>query len=466
MSKPKTYAIVDIETTGGRANRNRITEIGIVLFDGEKITDTYETLINPESPIPAGITELTGITQEMVKDAPKFHEVARKVVEMTEGAIFVAHNVRFDYEFLREEFRRLGYTYSRRKLCTVRLTRKVFPGLPSYSLGNLIRHFGIKVDARHRALADAAATTELLEMALKGKDTQGEVDLLVNMGIKETRLPKNLSMDRIQNLPESCGVYYFYDEAGQVVYVGKSTNIRKRIAQHFADTTKKGNEIRKQVADISYEETGSELVALLLESQEIKRLQPAINRAQRRIRFSHAVYSYFNEKGYRCFDVTRNTAQARKELDIVSEYPSITRAKGRLDAIRRRLELCSSYTNLFPSRSACFHYHLKQCKGACIGAETPEVYNERAAEAYAFLRTVFDEDFLLIDQGRSPEEKAVVLVRGGNFQGFGFVDESEAQDLAGVERQLRPGMAYPDTARIIQRFMSDNPAIKMIRLAQ
>ncbi|MEL6141015.1 MAG: exonuclease domain-containing protein, partial [Bacteroidota bacterium] len=280
MSKPKQYAIVDIETTGGRANRHRITEIGIVLFDGEKITDTYETLINPEAPIPAGITELTGINQEMVKDAPKFYEVARKIVEMTEGTIFVAHNVRFDYEFIREEFRRLGYTFSRRKLCTVRLTRKVFPGLPSYSLGNLIRHFGITVNARHRALADASATTELLQLALQRKDTQEDVDLLVNMGIKETRLPKNLSIDRIQNLPEECGVYYFHDTSGRVIYVGKSTNIRKRIAQHFADTTQKGKDIRERVADISYEETGSELIALLLESEEIKRLEPNINRAQ------------------------------------------------------------------------------------------------------------------------------------------------------------------------------------------
>lgn len=464
MSKSKEYAIVDIETTGGRASRHRITEIGIVRFDGEKILDTYETLINPECNIPAGITELTGITQEMVSNAPKFHEVARKIVEMTEGAVFVAHNVRFDYEFLREEFRRLGFTYSRRKLCTVRLSRKVFPGLPSYSLGKLIVHFGITVNARHRALADAAATTELLQMALSGENSQDEVNTLVNMGIKETRLPKNLSIEKIQDLPEECGVYYFHDQLGNVVYVGKSTNIRKRIAQHFADTTSKGTEIRKQVADITYEETGSELVALLLESDEIKKLQPNINRAARAYRFSHAIHTYINDRGYRCFDVVRNTAQARKELDVISEYPSITRAKGRLDYVRKQLELCSAFTHLFPTKSACFHYHLKQCRGACAGKEEVAIYNDRADMAMEYLRTVFDSDFLLVDQGRNLNEKAVVLVREGKYQGFCFVNEDEAHDLESIELALRRCKAYPDTARIIQRFMSDHPAVKLVSL--
>lgn len=464
MSKGKKYAIVDIETTGGRASRHRVTEIGIVLFDGEQITDKFESLINPECNIPAGITRLTGITNEMVKTAPRFHEVARTIVEMTEGAVFVAHNVRFDYEFLREEFKRLGYTFSRRKLCTVRLSRKVFPGLPSYSLGNLIKHFGFVVDARHRALADAVATTELLEKALQQQDTASEVKLLVNMGIKETRLPKNMSIEQIQNIPEETGVYYFHNQQRDVVYVGKSNNIRKRIAQHFADTTSKGAEIRKQVADITYEVTGSELVALLLESQEIKRLLPPINRAQRGRRFSYAINSYYDKNGYRCFNVIRNTAQARKEHDIISEYPSMSSAKGRLNYVRQQLELCSSMTNLFPSRSACFHFHLKQCRGSCAGQESAEEYNERADMAYTYLRTVFDEDFLLIDVGRNNEEKSVVLVRDGKYQGFGFLSEEEAHDINTIERELRTCVAYPDTSRIIQRFMSDKPAVKVVRL--
>ncbi len=458
------YAIVDIETTGGRADRSRITEIGIVVFDGEKVVASYETLLNPDCLIPPSITRLTGITNDMVADAPRFHEVARKVVELTEGAIFVAHNVRFDYEFIREEFRRLGFTYSRRKLCTVRLSRTVFPGLLSYSLGNLIKHFGITVPARHRALADAMATTELLQMALQQQEQTEAVKMMINNGIKASRLPRNISLEQIENLPEECGIYYFHDVEGQVIYVGKSTNIRKRIAQHFADTSTKGNEIRKEIADLSYEETGSELIALLLENQEIKRLKPRINKALRRSHFDYAIHSYLNERGYRCFDVVKNTAQARKELDLISEYPSITSAKGRLDYVRKQLSLCSAFTHLFPSKSACFHYHLKQCKGACAGQETSEAYNLRANEAYDFLRTVFDRDFLLFDRGRTQEEKAVVLVREGHYQGFGFIHQEEAYDLQSIFRALRTCPPFPDSARIIQRFLVDSPVAKVLYL--
>ncbi|MFZ1750838.1 MAG: 3'-5' exonuclease, partial [Saprospiraceae bacterium] len=156
--KQKIYAVVDIETTGGMAKRDRITEIAIVLYDGREIIDRYETLIQPDRSIPYEITRITGIDDAMVADAPRFYEVAKKVVEMTDNTIFVAHNVRFDYSFIKEEFATLGYTFTRRQLCTVVLSRKAFPGLKSYSLGNLIKHFDIKVQNRHRAMDDVLAT--------------------------------------------------------------------------------------------------------------------------------------------------------------------------------------------------------------------------------------------------------------------------------------------------------------------
>jgi DNA polymerase-3 subunit epsilon len=453
--KKKEYAIIDVETTGGRANRHRITEIGIVLFDGEQITETYETLVNPEMRIPAGITELTGITMDMVKDAPKFHEVARRIVELTQDRIFVAHNSRFDYDFIREEFRRLGYTFSRKQLCTVRLTRKTYPGLRSYSLGNLTKHFGIELNNHHRALADARATTELLKMCLATPDSEQEVKQLVNRGIASTKLPQNMSLQQIEAIPEDCGVYYFHDDEGRVIYVGKSKNIRSRVAQHFNDRTTKGKSIARRVADISFEVTGSELVALLLESEEIKRLQPSINRAQRATRFRYAIISYLDKNGYLRFEVERNTAQVRKEKDIVSEYPSLSRAKGRLNFVRKHLELCGVLTHTAPSSSACFYYHLKQCHGACAGVEPPESYNARAEEARLHLRNVFDYDFLLFDRGRTHDEEAAVLVRNGRYQGFGFVPCNEAHDVESVLRCIKTFQTHPDTSRIIQRFVSE-----------
>lgn len=463
MSK-REYAIVDIETTGGRASRARITEIGIVIYDGEKVTETFETLLDPETYIPAGIVELTGITQEMVQGQPKFYEVAKRIVELTEGRIFVAHNAKFDYGFLREEFGRLGYTFSRRKLCTVRLARKCFPGLKSYSLGKLIEHFGFEVDARHRALADAQATTDLLALCLAGEDCQKEATRLINHGIKETRLPKQIKLAQVMELPEETGVYYFHDANGDVVYVGKSNNIRQRIAQHFNDYTTKGSRIAEKVADITYEITGSELVALLLESEEIKRLQPRINRAQRGKRFSHAIHSYVNDRGFRCFDVVRNSAQARKELDIISEYPSISRAKGRLNFVRKHLELCSAFTNIYPSRGACFHFHLKQCRGGCAGHEDPDEYNLRAEEARLHLRNVFDDDFLLFDTGRTHDEASVILVEEGKYQGFGYIDKEQCNNIATAIDSVKRSVTFPDTARIIQRYVSEKGG-KMVSLA-
>ena len=242
----KKYAIIDIETTGTRAARDRITEVAVVLFDGKTILDSWQSLVNPETYIPYGITELTGITQEMVDDAPKFYEIGKKVVEMTEGAIFTAHNVRFDYSFIREEFKRLGYTYSRKQLCTVRLSRKAFPGMGSYSLGSLIYQFEIVVKDRHRAMADAMATTELLGKILNREENEEEVKQLVNLGIRESLLPKNWTVENIHALPDACGVYYFHDEAGNVLYVGKSKNIRKRVATHFANKTEKARKLQER----------------------------------------------------------------------------------------------------------------------------------------------------------------------------------------------------------------------------
>jgi DNA polymerase-3 subunit epsilon len=460
--KDQKFAIIDVETTGGRASRDKVTEIGIVIHDGQQIIETYESLLNPQTYIPAGIVQLTGITQEMVNGAPLFHEIARDIVQLTEGAIFVAHNVRFDYGFLREEFKRLGYTYSRKQLCTVRMSRKAFPGLPSYSLENLIRHFGIPTDARHRALADALATTNLLERILEREQNQEQIRVMVNMGIKESRLPKGINLQQIHNLPESCGVYYLHNQAGDVVYVGKSINIKKRIAEHFADQTDKGRRLQEQVADISFEETGSELIALLLESHEIKRLRPPINRAQRRTKFPFAIRTYTNDEGFICFDVVRNNAKSREQYNIISEYPSMSSAKGRLNFLVKDMELCSRFCHLFPGKGACFHYHLKQCRGACAGEETVADYNERAEAALERLKTVFDQDFLLLDEGRHTEEQSVILIQQGHFAGFGYISVEESADLDTLREAVKTYPGYPDTARIIQRFLNDHPKAKVI----
>lgn len=464
VSKEKKYAIIDVETTGGRASRHRITEIAIVLHDGQRVLDRWSSLVNPETYIPAGITELTGITQAMVADAPKFYEIAKEVVERTQDAIFVAHNARFDYSFVQEEFRRLGYTYMRKHLCTVRLSRKAFPGFPSYSLGRLCKRLGITNEARHRALGDAMATAELLGRILAKEDSQASAHEMVNLGIKESLLPKNISLDKIHALPEGCGVYYFHDASGEVVYVGKSIHIKKRVAEHFAKKTDKARKLQQQVHEITYELTGSELIALLLESYEIKRLRPRINRAQKVRNFPFVVHSWINEQGYRCFGVDQVTAKERKNLEVISEYPKLGHAKNAVERARRHFELCDHFCKSHAPKSPCFYFHLKQCLGACAEQEAPEAYNDRAAGALEYLTNIFEEDFFVLDQGRTAEEYAVVQVKDGNYYGFGYLHkESQEEGPEALEGTIKTYPGNPETRRIIQRFLSKAKSYKIVR---
>ncbi len=461
--KKKLYAIIDIETTGGKARQNRITEIGIALHDGEKVVDTYETLINPEIPIPFYITRLTGITNDMVANAPKFFEVAKKIVEMTEGAIFVAHNVRFDYTFIKAEFARLGYAFTKKQLCTVRLARSAFPGLRSYSLGKLIKHFNIKVKDRHRAMADVMATVELFEKIMAKEENESTLNHMVNLGVKESLLPKNITLDRLHQLPETDGVYYFHDREGTVIYVGKSINIKKRVMEHFSKVTEKASALQKQVDDISFEETGSELIALLYESHLIKELKPSINRAQRAKHFPYMVHSYINEDGYRCFDICKNKVATRKRHHLVSEYPTASKAKGAIKRVMAMFELCPLYCNIESQSKPCFNYHIQMCLGACIEKESVEEYNERADQAMEVLNTVFEKDFFALVDGKTQTEKGVILVENGEYKGFGYVD---TEDLNGNLEVLRDAInyypAYPESTRIIRRFLNDNAKTKVI----
>lgn len=451
------YAIIDVETTGGVARYERIVEIAIVLHDGEKVTDTFSTLLNPERSIPWPITQLTGITEEMVVKAPKFFEVAKQVVQLTEGRIFVAHNVSFDYAFVREEFARLGYDFQRRQLCTVRLARKVFPGLSSYSLSSLKKHFSIHTNKSHRALDDTMATARLFELMLAEQHGKGEVRQLVNNGVKEARLPAGITLEKLHSTPDTCGVYYFHDTAGQVIYVGKSLNIRKRLFEHFADRSAKGEKLRSGVADLSWEITGSELAALLLESAEIKRLQPAVNRAQRTKHFVAAIYTYTDARGYRCLVFGKKSARNAKTLQLVAEYPNLDSARNQMQSLAYQHELCCRLTHLDASETACFHYKIKKCYGACVGEESCESYNERADAAIAQIGKRLKGSFFYVEKGRKEGELAVVGVHDGRYIGFGFIGTDAPLGTEDLLECLNVPFPDPDAPRIIGGYIERNP---------
>lgn len=436
------YSIVDIETTGTSARDGRIIEIAIFNYEDGQITDEFSTLVNPEQRIPWRITQMTGISDAMVADAPRFYEIARRVVEMTEGRVFVAHNVGFDYGFIREEFKNLGYRFEREKLCTVRLSRKLMPGHRSYSLGNLCADLGIEIHGRHRAAGDALATVKLFERLLELDSEPLKLKLRGPLwGIPE---------EILRGLPEEPGVYYFYNQRGEIIYIGKSRNIKERVLQHLHnETTRKALEMRAAIADVSYELTGNDLVAQLLESEEIKRHTPIYNRQQRRIGFNIGLFARFDVKGYLCLRAEKLNGEDKIPI---TTFHSMEAAKRALFALTEEYRLCQKLNGLYRSKGACFHHSIGQCDGACIGEESPESYNQRVEAAIAPVKFEHD-NFFLIHRGRSAEEKSAVAVLNGSYRGFGFF---HAADFDGTTDFLRS---------CIQRFNDTRDARNIIRQA-
>ena len=257
------YAILDIETTGGQFNEEGITEIAIYKYDGHEIVDQFISLLNPEKPIQPFVVKLTGINNAMLRSAPKFYEVAKRIIEITDGCVLVAHNAQFDYRVLRTEFRNLGYDFEKQTLCTVELSQKLLPEQPSHSLGKLVRALGIPMTDRHRATGDALATVHLFKL-LQEKDVEKEIlKSLIKTEVKKGLAPK--LMDLLDSIPSITGVYYIHKEDGQMIYLGKSRNIKKRVNQHFTGTSSKSKKIQKLAFTVNYEATGSELIALLKE---------------------------------------------------------------------------------------------------------------------------------------------------------------------------------------------------------
>ena len=423
---PKLYAVIDIETTGGMPKRDKITEIAIILYDGSSVKGSFTSLVNPQRSIPSEITRITGITNEMVKDAPKFYEIAKNIVELTENAIFVAHNVSFDYNFIKEEFASLGYTFSKKQLCTVKLSRKAFPGLKSYSLGSLIQHFGIEVNARHRAYDDTKATVELLDKILHNSDHSEHIDHIINRGVRETKLPEGFTVEHLHSYPESPGVYYMYNRYNRIIYVGKSINIRKRLMQHFGDHGRKTDRILQEVKDIDYVLTGHELLAIILESYEIKDLHPEINKIQKTKDFPYYIYAFKDQDGYINLSIDKINKKNSNRPDILNYYSSMQSAKSVLGFLRSEYILCESRINKnSPLGQPCLFFQLAQCAGACQNIEDAEAYNERALLAGKHITRLFKDDFFIMVSGRSVEETGVILIEDGIFKGYGYLPISD-----------------------------------------
>lgn len=414
------YAIVDIETTGGYPSASGITEIAILIHDGVDIVERYETLINPERLIPLSIQALTGISDEMVANAPIFDEVAERIHQMLSGCVFVAHNVNFDHSFIKHHLSLAGYELDTRRLCTVRMSRQIKPGLKSYSLGKLCDTLGIQIENRHRAGGDAQATAILFSKLLSW-DIAGHIPAMLKRSSKDQQLPPNLAKEDFLKLPSSPGVYYFKDQLGKEIYVGKAINIKKRVSSHFTGQNNgpQRQHFLRDIYSIDFTPCGNELMALLLEAAEIRRLWPKYNRSMKRPEPRFALHGYEDNEGF-----------IRLAIGKFSKtQPGIQVFDREADGIRMLRKLVIDFKLSAPR---CYYgrYPLFAPDSEEINQVSDESQQLNAQEYNELIRKALAcysanlPSFIILNNGRTSSEHSCIYVQKGRFCRMGYVDKS------------------------------------------
>ncbi len=454
------YAVVDIETTGSYAAGAGITDIAVIITDGVEILHSWQSLINPHRPIPRFIQQLTGITPDMVAGAPAFPEVAEHVHSLLQDKIFVAHNVNFDFSFIKHHLELCGLPFDARKLCTVRLARKIRPGLGKYGLGRLCHTLGIEHNDHHRAYGDAHATT-LLFAQLLVSDADGHVSAMLKGRNKEQYLPPNVPIEQVDSLPQTPGVYYFYDAKGKVVYVGKAVNLLKRVKSHFANnkSSRQKADFLRDIHRISYHPTATDLMAQILESVEIRRLWPIHNRSQRGYQPKYALYAYEDRQGY-----MRLTLDAHKQqLKPLYTFNTIVEGQEWLRRLISEFELCPRLCNLAKGADCAAGIFAVGCTGQCCEPGGPKYYNNRVVEATQWIARSLPT-LVLVDAGRTHDEQSCILVEAGIFKGMGYFSaHTDIYDLATFRAAVE---AMPDNdliRNLIYREAREHPH-KCVRL--
>jgi len=432
VNKTKTteYAIVDIETTGGNASGSRMTEIAIIIHDGKQIIDRWETLINPEKEIPLAIFALTGIDNAMVAHAPVFGDIAEKVFSMLDGRIFVAHNVNFDYSFIRHQLEEERFKWNARKVCTVRLSRKIRPGLNSYSLGKLCYSLDIPLVNAHRAGGDADATAILFGNLLQW-DTENVLSEMLKKTSADQRLPPNLAPEDFEILPGGPGVYYFHNHFGKVIYVGKALNLKKRVASHFTghNINPQRQNFLREIYNITYLSCGTELMALLLECAEIKKLWPAHNRALKRFEPKFGLFKYEGMDGYEYLAIGKLSKHHRCIQVFNLESEGIRVLRGLVNEFGLDWRLCRFGSSAYNPWSA----DSTEVQEAMPPPQEHNVKVDSAIEVYLQRQPTF----VIIDKGRTAEEKSYIWVEKGNFYAMGHIDQqSQLETLEDIRSGL------------------------------
>jgi DNA polymerase III subunit epsilon len=448
------YAIVDIETTGTYSAANGITEISIRVFDGEKVIEKFETLINPCQAIPRYIQAMTGITDEMAENAPKFEDVAENIYTILQNKVFIAHSVNFDYSFVKGHLAACGFDLNCKKLCTVRLSRKIIPGEVSYSLGNLCHSLGIKINDRHRAGGDAEATVKLFQLLL-ANDKHNFIQKSLQRNSKEQALPPNVSKSDFDKLPYTPGVYYFHNEKGKVIYVGKAKNIRYRVNSHFSNNSesRQKQNFMRHIHSISYESCGTELMASIMESSEIKKLWPIFNQSQKRWEDVYGIFMFEDQNGYTRLAIEKN----KKYLTPVYTFHYLVDGHAILRKLIEEFHLCPKLCFMQTGDAACTGLQEEKCKGACERKESPENYNTRVAEAIQSLDT--QTSYVIFDKGIGSTDQSVILVEKGKLSGMGYLPENvQITDPAAIKDFIKPYKENSYIRNLLTGYAAKNPS--------
>lgn len=395
------YAIIDIETTGGQFNKEGITEIAIYKFDGVEIIDQFISLVNPEIPIQPFVVKLTGINNAMLRQAPKFFEVAKRIIEITEGCIIVAHNAPFDYRILKLEFDRLGYNFQKPTLCTVEMSKVLLPDAQAYSLGKLVRSLGIPIADRHRASGDAMATLKLFKLLLDKDIDKQIVKQQIKNEVHQGISPK--LFDILENIPTTIGIFYIHNDKGNIIFIGKSNNIRKKLNQIFTADTKIAKRIQKEVYTVTFEETGNELIALLKEREELLHNKPVLNPTQRKSPFLWSVYQEKLENGYETLKIHKS--DGRK--NAVQSFKNQKSALQFINELYKENEIVEEVQNALSSAEN-IHY--------------PSVLHNELFASLINANKLKHNNIIIVLKGRNLNEKSAVVIENGIFKGFCFFD--------------------------------------------
>ena len=408
------YAILDIETTGGKYNEEGVTEIAIYRHNGFKVEDQFISLVNPEQEIQPYVQKLTGINNKMLRNAPRFFEIAKRIIEITKDCIIVAHNADFDYRILRKEFESLGYNFKKDSICTVTLSKHLLPEMESYKLGNLVRSLGIPLTNRHRAQGDAFATVKLFELLLE-KDSSKAI-LKSQIKALNGKQVSSKYLKIIEDLPNCSGIYYLHNKAGEIIYIGKSNNIQKRVRNHLTGKNRKALKIQKSLHKINFEITGSELIALLKEQNEIKKNRPRINKEGRYRLYPMGIRIDINTDYHQLV-----LEQVRKDREYITVFKNGRVAKHILNQWIASNKLCRNHSSLEETNVSCVSLNQNECKESCIGKEKKIEYNKRVAKLADQSSYPYD-NFLMIGKGRKDGESSFIYIENQVYMGYGYFE--------------------------------------------